>query len=178
MTGGLEKFPKHKKNHSILQERSAIELQSIHVHYERLKTCPDRLHWCCVSSASTVLPPLVSFCREKKNHAPFLFILLKSGPTDDETFLPFSWSFMKTLPHFRSRIKCPLACVSLISWIRISRNENKRHDHFQKMSSTYHTECNTGGWGEAAPGCESLSDVVGVVFSHSHLHRRRIIINM
>lgn len=95
--------------------------------------------------------------------------------------LAIFWVFMKTLPHFQSRNKRPLICVSWRSQIRIShisRNENKRHDHFQKMSSTYHIVCNTGGWGEAAPGCETSSAVAGRVFSHSDLHRWWNIINM
>lgn len=48
---------------------------------------------------------------KKKNHAavvafaPFLLILLKSGPTDDETFLPFSGSLWKRFLIFKSRKK-------------------------------------------------------------------------
>lgn len=152
-----------KKNLSILWQRSAIELQSISVHYERLKTCPDRLHWCCVLSTSTVLPPLVSFCRGK-NHAavafaPFLLILLKSGPTDDETFLPFSGSLWKRFLIFKAQKNVRSFAFHGVYWsaYHITRNENKRHDHFQKMSSTYHIVCNTGGWSEAAPGCETVS---------------------
>lgn len=157
-----------KKTFSILQQRSAIELQSISVHYERLKTCPDRLHWCCVLSTSTVLPPSVSFCkggREKNNNnhaavafAPFLLILLKSGPTDDETFLPFSGSLWKRFLIFKAQKNVRSFAFHGVYWsaYHITRNENKRHDHFQKMSSTYHIVCNTGGWSQAAPGCETV----------------------
>lgn len=108
MNGELENPPKAEKNLSILWKRSDIELQSISVHYERLKTCPDRLHWCCVSSTSTVLAPSVSFCERKNNNhaavafAPFLLILLKSGPTDDETFLPFSGSLWNRFLIFKA----------------------------------------------------------------------------
>lgn len=77
MTGDLKNLPKAEQYLSILWKRSAVELQSISVHYERLKTCPDRLHWCCVSSTSTVLPPLVSFCTgERKKFMLLLHLLL------------------------------------------------------------------------------------------------------
>ena len=130
-----------------------------------------------IDAASHLPPPLhLLWCHpargetEEKNHAavafaPFLLILLKSGPTDDETFLPFSGSLWKRFLIFTAGKKRPLACASSRPRIRsyhISRNENKRHDHFQKMSSTYHSVSvcvcvcwYAGGWGEAAPGCET-----------------------
>ena len=107
-----------------------------------------------IDAASHLPPPLhLLWCHpargetEEKNHAavafaPFLLILLKSGPTDDETFLPFSGSLWKRFLIFTAGKKRPLACASSRPRIRsyhISRNENKRHDHFQKMSSTYHS---------------------------------------
>lgn len=77
--------------------------------------------------------------------APFLLILLKSGPTDDETFLPFSGSLWKRFLIFKAekKLRAFVFRGAHRSAYRISRNENKRHDHFQKMSSTYHTVCNT-----------------------------------
>lgn len=162
----LKKSPKKRKNLSILWKRSAIELQSISVHYERLKTCPDRLHWCCVLSTSTVLPPLVSFCTGKLCCCcicsfPSHFAQIRAQGRRD--LLAIFWVFMKTLPHFQSRKNVHSFAFRCVHWsaYHISRNENKRHDHFQKMSSTYHIVCNTGGWGEAAPGCETLSAVTG-----------------
>lgn len=55
------------------------------------------------------------------------------GPRTTRPSCHFLGLFMKTLPHFRSRNRRPLVCVSLLLLrIRISPNENKRHDHFQK----------------------------------------------
>lgn len=179
MTGGLKNFPKHKKNHSILYSRSAIELQSITVHYERLKTCPDRLHWCCVSSASTVLPPLVSFCRKKKIILLSFSFYSNPGPRTTRPschFLGLLWKRFLIVGAAEWNVRS-----SARRWFHGSaypEMKTKGTTTSKKMSSTYHTERNTGGWGEAAPGCESLSAVEGVVFSHSLLHRRRIIINM
>lgn len=95
--------------------------------------------------------------------APFLLILVKSGPTDDETFLPFSGSLWKRFLIFKAEKNVRSFAFRGVygSAYHISRNENKRHNHFQKMSSTYHTVCNAGGWSEAAPGCETLSAVTG-----------------
>lgn len=159
--GELENLPqasRKKINLSILWKRSAIELQSISVHYERLKTCPDRLHWCCVFSTSTVSPPLVSFCRKNFHAAvavafaaPFLLILLKSRPTDDETFLPFSGSLWKRFLIFKAEKNVRSFAFRGVygSAYHISRNENtKGTTTSKKMSSTYHIVCNTRRWVE------------------------------
>lgn len=116
---------------------------------------------------------------EEKNHAavvflPFLLILLKSRPTDDETFLQFSGSLWKRFLIFtaeKNDRSFASRCVHGSAY-HISRNENKRHDHFQKFSSTDQIVRNTGGWGEAAPGCETSSTVAAEDYSHSQSHRR------
>lgn len=115
--------------------------------------------------------------------ASFLLILLKSGPTDDETFLPFSGSLWNCFLIFKAEKTARSLGFrgARRSAYHVSRRVNKRHDHFQKMSSTYHVVCYAGGRSEAAPGCESSSVVGpedeeeveekeegGEAFSHSH----------
>lgn len=65
-----------------------------------------------IDAASHLPPPFyLLWCHSvgggKKNHAavafaPFLLILLKSGPTDDETFLPFSGSLLNRFLIFKA----------------------------------------------------------------------------
>lgn len=64
-----------------------------------------------IDAASHLPPPFYLLrchsVREKNNHAavafaPFLLILLKSGPTDDETFLPFSGSLWNRFLIFKA----------------------------------------------------------------------------
>lgn len=93
-----------------------------------------------IDVASRLLPPpLVSFC-EGKDHAvapaaaalaPFLLILLKSGPTNnDETLLSFSRSLKKRFlifflpPHSRAASKLSVHVRRL--QIHRSRNQNKK----------------------------------------------------
>lgn len=97
------------KKSSILWKCSTIKLQSVCVHYEPYRTCPDRLHWCQVLSASSGV-----ILSGGNNHAvvafaPFLLILLKSGPTDDETFLPFSLCLSENASSFSKNIKKPMS---------------------------------------------------------------------
>lgn len=185
LTGELQNLPKPKKNLSILWKRSAMELQSISVHYERFKTCPDRLHWCCVLSASIVLPPLVSFWRKKFSCCLYIcsfpshFSQIRAHGRRD--LLAIFWVFVKTLPHFQSRKKRPLICVSWRLQIRISHipKWKQKARPLPKMSSTYHIVCSACGWSEAAPGCETLSAVTGrFFFAQSDLHSWWNITNM
>lgn len=87
---------------------------------------------------------------------PFLLILLRSGPTDDDTFLPFSGSLWKRFLIFTAEKKpnnTPLVCVHRSAYPAI-----KTKGHFEKnISSTCHTERDRYA---ATPGCESLSSVV------------------
>lgn len=176
MIGGLENSPKEEK----ISQYCGNDLLSSCKVFLFIMSDSKLVHIAFMDAASYLPPPFyLLWCQ---NHAavafaPFLLILLKSGPTDDETFLPFSGSLWKRFLIFKAEKNVrsfafqsrPQSQIR-ISHITISRNENKRHDHhFQKMSSTYHIVCssNTGGWGEAAPGCEDL--VSREVFcSHSH----------
>lgn len=176
---------KKKKNLSILWKRADIELQSVSVHYERLKTSPSlmlRLVYLHRFTSSGVI--LWGTFHAAVAFAPFLLILLKSGPTDDETFLPFSGSLWNRFLIF---FRAEKTVRSLGLWFRgvcrsayhISRYENKRHDHFQKMSSTYHVLCNTrrmkwGSFQDVRP-CQSLAGRVSLIHARTG---GEIIINM
>lgn len=128
---GARNKRKRKKNLSLLWKRSDIELQSISVHHERLKTCADRLHWCCVSSTSSFTPFGVILSDLKNNdnsnksccccicHFPSHFTQIRAHGRRD--LLAIFWVFMKLLPHFQSRKNRPLARLSWRSQIRISR---------------------------------------------------------
>lgn len=163
----IRKSLKSRKLFWILWKRSAVELRSISVHSERLQTCPDRLHRCCVLSTAAVLPPLVSFCWEEKIMLLLRWLLSFSfysnlGPTDDETFLPFSGSFWKCFLIFRAYTKkTPLICVAWRSRIRISHipkwKTTKKTPPLpkEKISSTYHVVCDAADELQAAPGCET-----------------------
>lgn len=170
-TGELEHLPSRKQS-SILWKGSAVELQSNSVHYQRLKTCPDRLHWCCVLSIATFLPPLVSFCRQKKRYhaavafAPFLLILLKSGPTDDETFLPFSGSLWKRFLIFKEEEKSHLRFVAFAD-PHITYPEMKTKGtttSTKKINTTYcillHRRMRWGRSGMWAPGFSRRREVL------------------
>ena len=138
-----------RKYLSIRGKRSETKLQSIYVHYERHKTCPDCLHRCCVSSTSTVFLWCHSVkknsCRCSTGPFPSHFAQIRAHGRRD--LLAILWVFMKSLPHFQSRKNVRSFGFRGVhrSAYHILRYENKRHDRFQKMSSTYHFLCNTGG---------------------------------
>lgn len=174
MSGELENLPKPKKYFNIVETiccRAAKYFCSLWA-TQNLSRSPSLMLRLLYLHRFTSFGVILL----EKNHAavafaPFLLILLKSGPTDDETFLPFSGSLWKRFLIFKAEknVRSFAFRGAHRSAYRISRNENKRHDHFQKMSSTYHIVCNTGGWGEAAPGCETSAAVAGRIFSHSGL---------
>lgn len=171
LTGELQNLPKPKKKSFNIVEtiwyRAAKYFCSLWAIQNLSKSTSLMLRLVCLhrfTSFSVIL-------KEKNFHvafafAPFLLILVKSGPTDDETFLPFSGSLWKRFLIFKAEKNVRSFAFRGVyrSAYHISRNENKRHDHFQKMSSTYHIVCNAGGWSEAAPGCETLSAVTGRFF--------------
>lgn len=132
------------------------------------------------------LPPLVSFCRQKKNIMLLLHLLLSfsfysnPGPRTTRPSCHFLGLYENASSFSKQKKK--LICVSLRSRIRIShipKWKQKARPLPQKKSTQHNVYCYTGGWGEADPGCEPLVSVVaGRFFAHSDLHRSRNIINM
>lgn len=127
--------------------------------------------------------------------APFLLILLKSGPTDVETFLPFSGSLWKRFLIFTAEKKVhSFAFRGDSQRSAYPEMKTKGTTTSKKMSSTYHTVCNTrrmkkekGEGGEeevrelqdVRPFCQAACRGGGrFSLSHSVSHRCRNIINM
>ncbi|MEQ2161323.1 hypothetical protein GOODEAATRI_008540 [Goodea atripinnis] len=108
----------------------------------------DRLHRCCVLSTSAVLPPSVSFCEKLFMPSLLLFHLPLSfsfcsnpGPRTTRPSCHFLGLYEIASSFFKAEQKRPLARASWRprgSAYCNPRNENKRHDRFQKISSTYH----------------------------------------
>lgn len=109
MTGDLENLPKPK---NIFQYCGNDLLSSCKV-FLFIMSDSKLVQIAFIDAASYLPPPFyLLWCHSVcvcggGNHAavafaPFLLILLKSGPTDDETFLPFSGSLWKRFLIFKA----------------------------------------------------------------------------
>lgn len=105
MTGDLKNLPKSEK---IFQYCGNDLLSSCKVFL--FITSDSKLVQIAFIDAASYLPPpfYLLWCHSVRGNyaavafAPFLLILLKSGPRDDETFLPFSGSLWKRFLIFKA----------------------------------------------------------------------------
>lgn len=101
--------------------------------------------------------------------APFFLILLKSGPTDDETFLPFSGSLWNRFLIFQSRAKTSARPGSVASpRIRMSQTpewKQKARPLAENIINISFSGANTGGRrrADAAPGMGGILTAAAVV---------------